>query len=255
MEQPNLTNQIIHGDCLEELKKIPDNSIDLILTDPPYMISQKGNEIIRKNLNSKSMKRNMNIKLDFGAWDNFDSEKEFFEFTESWFKECTRVLKDKGWIYVCFSKEKIGYFDLLLSKKYGLKTRTIFTWVKSNPVPSFRKVNYNSGTEFIWVGSKGDCKIKNFLKQIEMNNYMITPNKSSYGLTSHPTEKPLILFKRFIQTSSNEEDVVLDPFAGSGTTGIACLELGRNFILIERERESILILLILELNLILNRLN
>lgn len=89
-EQPDLVNQIIHGDALEELKKIPDNSIDLIVTDPPYMISQKGNEIIRKNLNSKSMKRNMNIRLDFGAWDNFDSEKEFFDFTESWFKECAR---------------------------------------------------------------------------------------------------------------------------------------------------------------------
>jgi DNA modification methylase len=229
-------NKIHLGDCRELLKEIPDNSIDLIITDPPYMISQKGKNISRKCMNSKMFKANADIKLDFGAWDNFDSEKEFFDFTETWFKECARVLKDKSWIYVCFSKEKIGYFDLLLAKKYGLKTRTIFTWVKSNPCPSFRKVNYNSGTEYIWVGSKGDCKIKNFLKQIEMNNYMITPNKSSYGVTEHPTEKPLVLFKRFIQTSSNEGEIVLDCFVGGGTTAVACKELKRNFIGIEKEK-------------------
>lgn len=223
-------NKIHNIDCIEGLKQLGDNSIDLIITDPPYMISQKGNKIIRKNLNSKSMKRNMDIKLDFGAWDNFETEKEFFNFTESWFKECSRVLKPKGWIYIFFSKEKIGYFDLLLSKKYGLKTRTIFTWIKSNPCPSFRKVNYNSGTEFIYVGSKGECKIKNFLKQVEMNNYMITPNKSSYGETEHPTEKPLILIKRFIETSSNINDIVLDCFVGGGTIPLACKQLNRNFI-------------------------
>ena len=231
-------NKIYCMDCIKFLKQIPNNSIDLIITDPPYMISQKGNKIIRKNLNSKSMKRNMDIKLDFGEWDNFESEKEFFNFTESWFKECVRVLKDKSWIYVCFSKEKIGYFEIL-SKKYGLKTRTIYTWVKSNPCPSFKKVNYNSGTEFIWVGSKGDCKIKNFLKQVEMNNYMITPNKSSYGVTSHPTEKPLVLFKRFIQTSSNEGDLVLDCFVGGGTTAVACKELKRNFIGCDNNQEYV----------------
>lgn len=230
-----MENQVILGDCLEELKKIPDNYIDLVLTDPPYNISQNGNAIIRKTLSSKSMKRNSNIKLDYGEWDK-RSEPDFKVFTEDWFKECARVLKEKSWMYVFFSKERIGHI-IDLSEKYGLKVRTVFTWVKSNPVPSFRKVNYVSATEFCVVFSKGDCKIKNFLKQVEMNNYMITPNKSSYGETTHPTEKPLAVFRRFITQSSNPNELVLDPFAGSGTTGVACEELGRNYILIERERE------------------
>lgn len=191
---------IIEGDCIEEMKKLPSESIDLIVTDPPYMISQQGKSIGRKSLSSKSWKRNMDIKLDFGKWDNFEDEADFFRFTESWFSECVRVLKPKSWIYIFFDKQKTGYFDLLLAKKYGIKSRTVFVWGKSNPAPSFRKVNWLSASEFVWVGSKGECKLKNFLKQTEMFNYMITPNKSSYGVTNHPTEKPLSVIIKFIQT-------------------------------------------------------
>jgi DNA modification methylase len=229
-------NEIICGDCLEEMKKLPDESVDCIITDPPYMISQKGKFIGRKSLNSKTWKRDMNIKLDFGSWDNFESEEEFFKFTESWFKECARVLKQEGWIYIFFDKQKIGYFDLILSKKYGIKGRTIFAWLKSNPVPSFRKVNYLSASEFIWVGSKGDCKLKNFLQQKEMFNYIITPNKSSYGETTHPTEKPLKVIEHLIKINTNENDIVLDCFLGSGTTAVACIKTNRKFIGIEQDR-------------------
>jgi len=232
-------NNIIQGDCIEELKKLPENSVDAIITDPPYMISQEGKKLSRKSLSSKSWKRNMDVKLDFGKWDSFKDEKEFFDFTESWFKESIRVLKPKGWIYVFFDKQKLGYFDLLLSKKYGIKPRTVFAWLKSNPCPSFRKVNWLSASEFIWVGSKGECKLKNFLKQTEMFNYMITPNKSSYGKTKHPTEKPLILIEKFVEVNTNEGDIVLDPFLGSGTTAIACLKLNRRFIGIEKEEEYV----------------
>lgn len=228
-------NKIILGNCIEEMKKLPNNSVDCIITDPPYMISQKGKSLGRKSLSYKSWKRNMDVKLDFGEWDNFQSEEEFFNFTESWFKECVRILKHKGWIYIFFDKQKTGYFDLILGKKYGIKSRTIFAWLKSNPCPSFRKVNWLSASEFIWVGSKGECKLKNFLKQNEMPNYMITPNKSSYGETDHPTEKPVILIEKFVKTSSNENEIILDPFLGSGTTAVACIKLNRKFIGIEKE--------------------
>jgi len=221
------------GDCLEVLKGFPNDSIDLVLTDPPYNISQAGNKISRKKLSSKMYKRNMDIKLDFGKWDNFESERDFFDFTEKWFKESIRMLKKKGWIYVFFDKMKTGYFDLILSKKYEVKPRTIFAWLKTNPVPQFRKVNWLSASEFVWVGSKGKCKIKNFLKQTQMLNYMLTPNKSAYGKTSHPTEKPVILIKKFIETSSNINEVVFDPFMGSGTTAVACEKLGRKWVGVE----------------------
>jgi len=232
-------NQIICGDCLEVLKSFPDESIDLIIADPPYMISQPSKKISRKSLSAKSWKRNMDIRLDFGEWDYFKDETEYKNFTENWFRECIRVLKSKSWIYIFFNKHKMGYLDLELAPKYKIKPRTIFTWLKSNPYPSFKKVNWLSASEFIWVGSKGACKLKNFLNQNEMFNYMITPNKSIYGQTNHPTEKPISLIAKFIQTSSNKDDIVLDPFAGSGTTGIACKKTGRNYILIEKDPEYV----------------
>ena len=190
-------------------------------------------------MSSKSWKRGMDIRLDFGEWDNFENKDDFFEFTRNWFSECVRVLKPKSWIYVFFDKQKVGYFDLILAPEYGIKGRTIFTWLKTNPYPSFRKVNWLSASEFVWVGSKGSCKLKNFFNQTEMFNYMLTPNKSIYGKTEHPTEKPEELIKKFVLVSTNKRDLVLDPFLGSGTTMKACLELNRNCIGIEIEPEYI----------------
>jgi site-specific DNA-methyltransferase (adenine-specific) len=230
-------NKIICGDVLEVLQKIPDESIDCIITDPPFMISQKGKKIIR-NIKHYKWKRRSDIGLDFGEWDRqWSGIQEYFEWTERWFKECVRVLKNGSWIYIFFDKQKIGIFDLYLAPKYNIKSRTIFVWVKSNPVPSFRKVNWNSGTEFIWVGSKGNSKLKNFLAQKYMANYMITPNASSYKKTNHPTEKPEILLERLILVNSNPNDIILDPFCGSGTTCVVAKKLGRNYIGIDISKE------------------
>jgi len=229
----DIVNTIIQGDALEILKQIPNDSIDLIVTDPPYFISQEGNNISRRNLSSKTHKRNSDIKLDFGEWDHFDDDKAFLEFTENWFKECVRILKPKSWIYIFFDRKKVGYFDLLLAPKYNITSKAMFVWAKTNPTPSFRKVSWVSATEFVWVGSKGESKIKNFLTQPEMYNYALTPNKSSYGKTEHPTEKPESVIEKFIKTSSLEGDIVLDPFVGSGTTAVVCKKLNRKYIGIE----------------------
>ena len=215
--------------------------MDLVITDPPYNISQENKKLVRKHLNSNMHRRNSDITLDFGKWDLMD-ETEYKIFTEMWFKEIARILKKKSWFFSFFSKERTGYFtDPIngLFKKYGFKTRTIITWCKSNPTPSFRKVNFLSSTEFIVVGSKGKCKVKNFLQQKEMKNYYITPNSSSWQETNHPTEKPLDLIKWIMKICSNENDTILDPFLGSGTTMKACLELKRNCIGIEISSEYI----------------
>jgi site-specific DNA-methyltransferase (adenine-specific) len=224
------TNIIYNKDCIIGMRDLPDNSVDLVITDPPYMVSQAGAKINRKKSKNPNSRRDKNIILDFGDWDNFEDEIDFFNFTERWFSECVRVLKPKGWIYIFFDKQKMGYFDLFLSKKFGIKPMNIFAWLKSNPVPSCRKTNWISASEFIWVGSKGKCKIKNFLQQKEMFNYMITPNKSSYGKTKHPTEKPELVIEKFVKTNSVEGDIVLDCFMGSGTTAVVCKRLGRNYI-------------------------
>ena len=220
-------NKVYLMDALELLKQIPDNSVDLILTDPPYNISQKNDIRDRSNHGNPVVRRKSPLVFDFGVWDNKPRE-EFLEFTKQWLIECCRVLKKDGTLISFFSKEDISYLGWV-AKDYGVRTRTIYTWCKTNPIPSFRKVNYLSATEFIWFGSKGSWTF-NFIKQIDMFNYYSSSNASSYGVTEHPTEKPLDLIKKFVSTHSNEGDLVIDPFMGSGTTALACRQLKRNFL-------------------------
>ncbi len=229
-------NKIYCMDCLEGLKQLPDNSVDLIIADPPYNISKLNDNRDRSKLNSPIMRRESPLKYDFGDWDN-KSREEFIEFTKSWLKESCRVLRNGGTIISFFNKEDISLLGWT-AKDYGIRTRTIMSWHKTNPVPSFRKVNYLSACEFLWIGSKGDkAWTFNFKQQKEMHNFFQTANKSSYGETKHPTEKPLSLIKHLIEIHSKENDIVLDPFMGSGTTALACKQLGRKFIGFEISQE------------------
>lgn len=227
-----IINRVHCADCLEFMKNIPDNSIDLILTDPPYNISKENDNRNRSNLNSPIMRRKSPLKYDFGEWDNM-SREDFLTFTKNWLLECCRILRYGGTIISFFNKEDISFLGWE-TKKMNIRTRTIFTWCKQNPVPSFRKVNYLSATEFIWIGSKGKSDWTfNFNYQKEMMNFMNIPNASSYGETEHPTEKPLKLIKHFIKIHSNQNDIILDCFLGSGTTAVACLQTNRKYIGIE----------------------
>jgi DNA modification methylase len=220
-------NRIYNMDCLEGMKYIPDNSIDLIVTDPPYMISQKNKKINRKNID---------IQLDFGEWDHFENEQEYEEFTRKWMTLAYNKLKDGGWFMIFFDNKKICLMEKI-AKELGMMFKTIFVWIKTNPTPHFRKMNFVSATEFIWMGAKGNMRMKNYQKQTEMYNYMLYPNKSTYGETKHPTEKPVELLKRIIRPVTLENDIVLDPFIGSGTTAIASIQLNRRFIGFEINRE------------------
>ena len=220
-------NKIYNMDCLEGMKQLEDGSIDLIIIDPPYNISKENDSRDRSKLNSPIMRRKKPLNYDFGDWDNM-GRKEFLEFTKAWLKECCRVLKENGTIISFFNKEDINFLGWI-SKRWGIRSRTYISWHKTNPVPSFRKVNYLSACEFIWIGSKGKMTF-NFKKQNEMHNFFETPNKSSYGKTKHPTEKPLKLIKHFIEIHSNENEIILDCFMGSGTTALACKQLNRKFI-------------------------
>jgi len=232
-----IKNKIIQGDALKILKQIPDETADCLITDPPYKISIKGNKIIR-TYKHYNWKRRSDIGLDFGEWDRFwKDEKDYYLWTEEWFKECVRILKSGAWLYIFFDKQKTGLFDLWLAPKYGVKARTIYVWVKTNPVPSFRKVNWNSGTEHIWVGTKGESRLKNFKDQKYMSNYFIYPNASAWKKTSHPTEKPEELIEHLIEVNTNKGELVLDPFTGSGTIPAVCKKLKRDFIAIEISKE------------------
>ncbi len=234
-------NKIHCLDVIEGLKKIKDNSVDCIITDPPFNISEAGKDISRKSMSSSMFKRNSNIKKDFGKWDRME-EDEFYKFTNQWFCECSRVLKDGGWFFSFFSKERTGYFTNPVGGFFannGFKTRTIISWHKTNPTPSFRKMNFLSSCEFIIVGSKGSSRIPNFLMQKEMHNFFETANSSAYGKTKHPTEKPEKLIEWLVKIGSKEKEVVLDCFIGSGTTAVVCKRLNRDFIGIEKDSKYI----------------
>ena len=152
--------------------------------------------------------------MHFGDWDVFETEEEFERFTELWFTECVRVLKEDGWMYIFFSWRNMDIL-YMLKRKFNLVVRTNFTWIKTNPPPSYRKFGWRSGTEGVIVFTKTkDVRIPNFLDQDEMVNYKKTSCRCNYGISGHPTEKPINLMELFVRTSSNEGDVVLDPFMG-----------------------------------------
>ena len=216
---------LLFNDSLKELPKFETESVDLIATDPPYGISNK-NKITRKETTD--------INMDFGVWDHF-TEEEFIEFTRQWFYECMRILKKNGWMYIFFGNTWIWILQTSIrdNPQFDIIHRTTYTWCKSNPAPSYRKFNWRSSTEPALVFSKGKCRIPNFLDQTRMKNYGMTSCRSNYGVSGHPTEKPISLMELFVETSSNKGEIVLDPFMGSGTTGMACLQLKRRFVGIE----------------------
>lgn len=211
------------GDCLEILKQIPDNSIDLVFTDPPYNISQK-NKIYR---DYRSGKRG-DISFDFGEWDyNFQ--------IEPFLEESKRVLRDDGSIIVWTSEQLFGKYREWFAK--NMYPKQLLVWVKVNPLPNFRLVGYRQATELMfWALKKKNTKNNpnfNFLGQKEMINVFYAPIVGGKERAGHPTQKPLSITRKIITIHCREGGVVLDPFMGSGTTGVACVELGRKFIGIE----------------------
>ena len=219
-------NKIIQGDAIEELKKLPDESIDLIIADFPYNISNYGNSITKVGSKFK--------KADFGEWDKFDLE-EYCSWVVEVMKEFERVLKQKHQAYCWFDNHFTGHYTYLIEKETGLTQKCPIVCYKRNPIPQMRKKNFRSSFDMCVLFTKDKdkkCEPFNFLEQSEMKNVQEYNLKK---LTEHPTEKNLELVKRFIKIYSNKGDLVLDCFAGSGTTGLACIQLERDFILIERD--------------------
>jgi len=220
------TNKIYQGDCIEELKKLPDESADLIIADFPYNISNYGNSITKVGSKFK--------KADFGEWDKFDLE-EYCLWVVKVMKEFERVLKPKHQAYCWFDNHFTGHYTYLIEKETGLTQKCPIVCYKRNPIPQMRKKNFRSSFDMCVLFTKDKdkkCEPFNFLEQSEMKNVQEYNLKK---LTEHPTEKNLELVKRFIKISSNKGDLVIDCFAGSGTTAVACLGLERKFILIEKD--------------------
>ena len=228
------TGICINGDSLEVMKDIKSESIDLVLTDPPYNISSQ--LLIKRNSNPGKFK-GKDINYNFGKWDNFESNHDFMEFTYQWIDECVRVLK-KGSLFISyFDRDRINFMSHYLQDKYNFKCKGYFIQIKSNPGPQCRRVKWSNGWEMAGLWQKPDGKLKYHYELGEHKDYMIVPIVSGKERTEHPTQKPLVIMKDFIRYWCDEENIVLDPFAGSGTTLVATKELNRKYIGIEREQK------------------
>ena len=216
---------LLCGDCLEIMKDFPKESIDLVLTDPPYNIAN----------NTKLTKVGNKVKSTHNAWGNkfkdcWQNKDNYFE----WITSIIKVLENKiivnGSIISFFDRNYTGYIVYLIEKHTSLKFRNKIYFEKNNPLPHIRKNNYRSCIEeSVWF-SKEKYKI-NFINQKEMKQIF----KGNIGRkqTKHPTEKYQWMIKPLIERHSNENDIVLDPFLGSGTTAVACEKLNRRWIGIE----------------------
>lgn len=220
------TNKILLGDSFKLLKEIPDKSIDLIVTDPPYLLTQK-TSLDRNASDNIFTKKIMKIagELKESELDNFD--------TIEWCKEAIRVMKKIN-IYIWCSKLQIPmYFDFFI-KEHGCNFN-ILEWIKTNPVPNFKN-QYSNDKEFCLYFRKGGYCVPKDMRS--SRTYFLQPinieEKERYG---HPTIKPLNIIKQLIENSSKEGEVVLDPFIGSGTTAVACVEMNRQYLGMEKNEK------------------
>jgi len=239
----DITNKILLGDCLEELKKFPDGCVDYCIADFPYNISNYGNSITKKGNNF--------IKGDFGEWDKWDDMEEYLKWVFKISKEIQRVLKPLASCLFFFDNRQAGWIAYELERRGIFIYKSPIIWIKNNPIPKIRKIGFRSSFEHaVWLINSQEryignatitikSKVFNFQEQIEMMNVM----KYNIGQkeSKHPTEKPLILTKRMINIFTNENDIILDPFLGSGTTAVAAKTLDRNYIGIEKEIKYITI--------------
>ena len=236
--------ELWQGDCLELMKNIPDKSIDLILTDPPYLISKRSGYTNCSADRTDYISKYGKHTIDFGDWDKKSLDLEQI------LKESYRILKPNG-TFICFYDFwKIPELKEV-AELIGFKQPRLGCWNKTNPVPINSKINYLSNAKEFFITFVKKSK-PTFNSEYDNAEYYVPPDENgmvdnntdkcdTYFLPivhgkeryRHPTQKPLRLMSELINKHSNENDMVLDFFAGSGTTGVACKNLNRKFIGIE----------------------
>ena len=241
-------NKIYLGDCIKVMEKeIDKSSIDLVYADPPYNLSGKDLNLIKNKTGGPFYKMNE-------SWDIY-SEKDYLSFTELWLSKVYEVLKPNGSLYVSCTLHNIGEV-ICSAKNFGLKLNNILTWYKTNAMPNITKRTFTHATEYVCLFVKGpnwkfnydeiksfnpnktknghNKQMRDFLDFIEMPIVQGKERiRGSNGRAIHPTQKPIKLIELIVIASSDEGDIVLDPFFGTGTTGVVAKELNRNWIGIE----------------------
>lgn len=245
------TNLIYNGDCVETLNKnIDEESIDLIFADPPYNLSGNG-------LKWKGNQTGGDWYMVNETWDKMTAP-EYMQFTRKWIGACHRALKKSGAIYIACSYHNIGEVMIVL-KQLDFKINNIITWYKTNAMPNMTQRTFTHSTEFVIWAVKGGKWTFNYKKIKEINpakqkdgsdkqmrDFWEMPLvqgkerlRGSDNRALHPTQKPEEMLKRIIIASSNEGDIVLDPFNGSGTTTYVAKKYGRKWIGIEKEKKYV----------------
>lgn len=206
---------LFNDDCLKVMKDIEDDSIDLIVTDPPYLIDYKTNR--RLNKEHKFCKSILN-----------DTNEQCIS---DYIKESYRILKDNTAMYIFCNSNKVDFFKRELEKS-GFVIKNMIIWEKNNWTAGDLKAQYGKQYEIIFLVNKGR-KFINGKRLSDIWKYdRVSPNKAL-----HQNQKPVELLKQCILKHSNENDLVFDGFMGSGSTGIACLETNRRFIGVELDKE------------------
>ncbi len=237
------TARILVGDCVAEMAKIPAASVDLVFADPPYNLQLQGD-----------LKRPDNSRVDAvdDDWDKFSSFAAYDDFTRAWLIACRRVMKPNATLWVIGSYHNIYRVGALL-QDLGFWILNDIVWRKSNPMPNFRGRRFTNAHEtLIWAAREAAKRDYTFnyeaLKagndDVQMRSDWFIPLctgeerlKGRDGKKLHPTQKPEALLARVILSASRPDDLVLDPFCGTGTTGAVARRLGRRFIGIERDAD------------------
>ena len=234
-------DEILVGDCIAELEKLPPESVDLVFADPPYNL-QLENVLTRPDASL--------VDAVDDDWDKFSSFAHYDAFTRAWLLACRRVMKKDATLWVIGSYHNIFRVGAAL-QDLDFWILNDIVWRKANPMPNFKGRRFTNAHEtMIWASKGADSKgytfhydaLKAGNEDVQMRSDWFIPIctgderlKDAQGRKVHPTQKPGALLARVLLSSSNPGDVVLDPFFGSGTTGAVAKMLGRNFIGLERD--------------------
>lgn len=234
-------SRLYSGESIEWLNSLAENTVDCIWTDPPYLLSNDGITCIAGKM----------VKVNKGEWDRSRGIELDHEFNRTWLKACRRVLKPAGTIWVSGTLHVYLSVGMAMMEE-GFRILNDIVWEKPAPPPNLGCRCFTHSTEILLWATKAKkggkdrytfnydaMRQENGGKQMKNVWKMMPPNSEEKKLGKHPTQKPLSLVARCLRASTNVGDMVLDPFVGSGTTGVAALQLRRNFLGCEREEKYV----------------
>jgi len=230
--------RVFQGDSLALLSRLPSESVDAVFADPPYFLSNGG----------VTCKSGRLARVDKGGWDKSAGVGKDFDFHCRWLAACQRVLKPNGTIWVSGTRHNIFSVGFAM-QTLGFKLLNDIVWYKRNPPPNLSCRYFTHSTEMLIWASRDErsrhyfdyplMKKLNLGKQMQSMWAILPPRASEKVCGRHPTQKPLELLERVVLASTRPGDTILDPFCGSGTTGVAAVRHGRRFIGMELEQQYV----------------